>query len=1370
MSIQSRGERQNTASRLDLPVDRPSQHRSAVRRATAQFLIHPAACGALERFAATKQTDLPTVLLAAFKAQLFRYTGQAEIALATHLPKAQRLPANGSDSMVITRTVIFGDPTFSAFVEQIRNVVLESAERPETSSEPPQIVFSFGEEPLLAGNGIGMARMSIAFKTTQRGLHAKVDFDADLFEPATIERWIGHFQTILESVLADPGQNLSRLPLLTKRERRQVLQEWNRTETRFASDKCIHELFERQASRTPDKVALAFQEQQLTYRELNEKANQLARRLRSLGVGPDSRVAVCMLRSLELIVALYAVHKAGGAYVPVDPGYPAERIAFMLQDAEVPVLLTQKALADSLPAGSAKVLSVDALPRDGLTNDASNFASGATPENLAYVIYTSGSTGKPKGVMVRHRNVVNLFTGLDNAIGREAGTWLALTSISFDISVLELFWTLTRGFKVVIHGDEPATVKKALGAASASAMTNVTIAEEISRHSVTHLQCTPSLAGMMLDDIASEHALRKVKTFLFGGEPLPQSLPERIASGARIFNMYGPTETTVWSMVHPIERNGGRISIGRPMANTRVYILDHHLQPTPAGVPGELYIGGDGVARGYLNRRELTEERFVREPFVEDPNARMYRTGDLARFRPDGSVDFLGRLDNQVKVRGHRIELGEIEAVLRRQSGVKECVVSVWQAAPNDTRLVGYFVSQPAFEPASAELRQALKNELPDYMVPSAFIHLPALPLTPNGKIDRKALPDPVASSRAPLDGKSNSSASAAIQQAEEAGNKPGMLKTLPLTEPQREIWLGAQISDELSCSFNQSVFVQIRGPLDRTQLENGLKWLVERHEALRTTFATSGETQSLHTAMPMEVEYVDLSHNSAEVSSAGLNRLLRAEAGTPFDIGKGPLFRFKLIKLSGQEHALLVTVHHIICDGGSLGVLLSELGQWYSATANRTAVPGALEKTYSQFIEEQLAPEQDQKRKVANAFWAKRYSHPAAALKLPTDRSRSAKRGFSGAVCERVLSPLVSKEIKNLTATRHCSLTAALLAGCYLLLQRLSGQTEITIGLPLTAREGPGSERLVAHCVNFLPLRLELGESCSFMDHLSRVWDLLIEAIQYQDVSPGARLEKTADGGRAATPQITAMFNMDCTEELIEMSGLSAEMKPNPFCCSRFELSLSAVESSNGIVARCEYSAELFDPQTVEQWLGYYESLLSAAVANPMQQLSEFPRWRTANASRQSGEAPALGTARLAAATASVPSIAARGSLNDTEEKLAAIWREVVLVDSVGRDDNFFDLGGHSLLATKVTARIARAFGISFPVRFIFEAPTLAELAQAVERVQREQQRERPKAATPLIARRSRDAEVQKVLTRLAQLSEAELQQLIHNIKPQSG
>jgi amino acid adenylation domain-containing protein len=411
-----------------------------------------------------------------------------------------------------------------------------------------------------------------------------------------------------------------------------LLVTWNQTRADYPATKCAHELIEEQAARTPNQAAVVFEDKSLTYAELDARANALAAHLQDLGVGPETRVGISVRRSPDMIIGLLGILKAGGAYVPMDPTYPKERLAFMIEDAQALLLLTQGGLEN---AGATRVVCIDQLD---LMNGAQP-VKGVTPDNLAYVIYTSGSTGKPKGVMVQHRNVANFFAGMDGAIGADAGVWLAVTSISFDISVLELFWTLSRGFKVVIQGEESLAQKEYL------------IAPQIARHAVTHFQCTPSLMGMLLDDPKTAEALRNVRKFFLGGEALPAALVQRLSGQGELFNMYGPTETTVWSTVHPVTRDGG-ICIGRPIANTEIYILDQHQQPCPINVPGELYIGGAGVVRGYLNRPELTAERFVPNPFSGEPGARMYRTGDLARYLADGRIDFLGRMDHQVKLRG----------------------------------------------------------------------------------------------------------------------------------------------------------------------------------------------------------------------------------------------------------------------------------------------------------------------------------------------------------------------------------------------------------------------------------------------------------------------------------------------------------------------------------------------------------------------------------------------------------------------------------------------------------------------------------------------------------------------------------------------
>jgi amino acid adenylation domain-containing protein len=502
------------------------------------------------------------------------------------------------------------------------------------------------------------------------------------------------------------------------------LLEWNRTEVDYPRDSTIEEQFQQQVDKTPDTVAIIAKDIQLSYRELDERSNRLARHLQSLGVRPDTLVGVAMGRSEALVVSLLAILKAGGAYVPLDPTHPKERLSLVVEDSEMPILLTTSETRDRVPLGATGITVFDVEDPAIALESCDKVETNAASHNLAYVIYTSGSTGKPKGVMLENRNVVNFFTGMDGAIGSTPGVWLAVTSVSFDISVLELLWTLTRGFTVVVHGDEGTA----------------TIADEIRRHCVTHLQMTPSLARMLTLDARAFAALGLLKQMLLGGEAVPASLIHHIRQvfSGELHNMYGPTETTIWSTTYRVEQPGSTVSIGRPISNTQIYMLDAELQPVPIGEIGELFIGGEGVARGYWNRPDLTAERFLTIPSLL-PH-RIYRTGDLARFLPDGNIEFLGRADYQVKLRGHRIEPGEIEAILEQCSGVRQAVVVVREDREGDKRLVAYLAAEAARSEEAGSLRSVLESKLPDYMVPSAFVFLPALPLTDNGKIDRKAL------------------------------------------------------------------------------------------------------------------------------------------------------------------------------------------------------------------------------------------------------------------------------------------------------------------------------------------------------------------------------------------------------------------------------------------------------------------------------------------------------------------------------------------------------------------------------------------------------------------------------------------------------
>lgn len=500
--------------------------------------------------------------------------------------------------------------------------------------------------------------------------------------------------------------------------------EWNRTRVDYPRNSMIGELFVQQAALTPHATALIAKERRLSYRQLDELSNRVARRLQALGVKPETLVGVSIERSASLIICLLGVLKAGGAYVPLDPNHPTERLSLVIEDSGMRVIITSSAVCGRLPLKPSLLTILDADDAASPRENDQVLHSAATCHNLAYVIYTSGTTGNPKGVMVEHRNVVNFFTGMDRTIGVIPGVWLAVTSFAFDISVLELLWTLTRGFTVVLHGDEGAG----------------TIADEMIRYEITHLQMTPSLARMLTLNEHAFSALGSLRQILLGGEALPASLVHRIRQSFKgeLFNMYGPTEATIWSTTYRVQEPGATVPIGRPIANTEIYLLDSDRHPVSPGQAGEMFIGGDGVARGYWNRPDLTADRFV--ALSSSSAQRLYRTGDLARFLSDGNIEFLGRADFQVKLRGHRIEPGEIETLLEQLPGIRQAVILLREDKEGDPRLVAYVVGEDSGPETVHELKKALGVKLPEAMIPSAFVFLPSMPLTENGKLDRKAL------------------------------------------------------------------------------------------------------------------------------------------------------------------------------------------------------------------------------------------------------------------------------------------------------------------------------------------------------------------------------------------------------------------------------------------------------------------------------------------------------------------------------------------------------------------------------------------------------------------------------------------------------
>jgi amino acid adenylation domain-containing protein len=750
---------------LELPADMRRPALQSFKGSNVFFNIPTSLAEDLRLLGAREGCTFFMTLLAAFQVLLQRYTGADDMVIGT--PVGARTPRELEPlignflNMAALRCDLSGNPTFLELLRRTRDTTLNAFSNVDLPFEAMIKHVTFKRDP--SRNPIFQTLLQVLPTTAPRigdldissfhfdlkfaqfdlslllyedvgGYSGRFEYCTDLFEAQTIRRLCGHYDGLLHAIVRDPGRSISMLPLLTGAERNQLLVEWNDTKRDYAESKCLHRLFEAQAERTPDAVAVTFEDKRLAYRELNQRANQLAHYLRRLGVGPDVLVGICMERSLEMIVGLLGVLKAGGAYVPLDPEYPKERLGYMMKESHAPVLLTQRRLVEKLPEHSSKILCLDndwKVIGHELSDNPINIT---VMEHLAYVIYTSGSTGNPKGVMIPHGAITNHMLWMQETFPlNETDRVLQKTPISFDASVWECYAPLIVGARCVM-------------ARPGGHQDGGYLAKLIGEQEITALKVVPSLLRMLLDEPALSDAT-SIRRVFCGGEALTIDLQQKFHARltAALWNLYGPTETTIDVTVFECKRDASSdaVPIGRPIANTEVYILDSELKPTSIGVAGELYVGGASLARGYLNRPDLTAEKFICNPFSNDPDARLYGTGDWVRYRSDGNIMYLGRIDNQVKIRGFRIELGEIEAVLNQYPGLRETLVTVREEVPGDKRLVAYIVPNREPAPTIRELRNFLKQKLPNYMVPSAYVLLDSLPLTLNGKVDRRALPDP---------------------------------------------------------------------------------------------------------------------------------------------------------------------------------------------------------------------------------------------------------------------------------------------------------------------------------------------------------------------------------------------------------------------------------------------------------------------------------------------------------------------------------------------------------------------------------------------------------------------------------------------------
>ncbi|HEJ4493226.1 pyoverdine non-ribosomal peptide synthetase PvdD [Pseudomonas aeruginosa] len=1208
---------------LELPFDRPRPVRQSHRGAQFILELDIDLSQALRRVAQQEGATAFALLLASFQALLYRYSGQADIRVGVPIANRNRVETERLIGFFVNTQVLKADLDgrmgFDELLAQARQRALEAqahqdlpfeqlveALQPERSlSHNPlfQVLFNYQSEA--RGNGqafrfdeLQMESVQFDSRTAQFDLTldltdeeqrfcAVFDYATDLFDASTVERLAGHWRNLLRGIVANPRQRLGELPLLDAPERRQTLSEWNPAQREYAVQGTLQQRFEEQARQRPQAVALILDEQRLSYGELNARANRLAHCLIARGVGADVPVGLALERSLDMLVGLLAILKAGGAYLPLDPAAPEERLAHILDDSGVRLLLTQGHLLERLPRqAGVEVLAIDGLVLDGYAE--SDPLPTLSADNLAYVIYTSGSTGKPKGTLLTHRNALRLFSATEAWFGfDERDVWTLFHSYAFDFSVWEIFGALLYGGRLVIV---PQWVSRS----------PEDFYRLLCREGVTVLNQTPSAFKQLMamacsaDMATQQPALRYV---IFGGEALDlQSLrPWFQRFGDRqpqLVNMYGITETTVHVTYRPVSEadlEGGLVSpIGGTIPDLSWYILDRDLNPVPRGAVGELYIGRAGLARGYLRRPGLSATRFVPNPFPGGAGERLYRTGDLARFQADGNIEYIGRIDHQVKVRGFRIELGEIEAALAGLAGVRDAVVLAHDGV-GGTQLVGYVVADSAedAERLRESLRESLKRHLPDYMVPAHLMLLERMPLTVNGKLDRQALPQPDASLsqqayRAPgseleqriaaiwaeilgvervgLDdnffelGGHSLLATRVISRVRQEQQLDASLKalferpvleafaqglerttdavsTIPLADRQQPLALSFAQERQWflwqlepeSAAYHIPSALRLRGRLDVDALQRSFDSLVARHETLRTRFRLEGG-RSYQQVQPA----VSVSIEREQFGEEGLIERIQAIVVQPFDLERGPLLRVNLLQLAEDDHVLVLVQHHIVSDGWSMQVMVEELVQLYAGySQGLDVVLPALPIQYADYALWQRSWMEAGEKERQLAYWTGLLGGEQPVLELPFDRPRPARQSHRGAQLGFELSRELVEAVRALAQREGASSFMLLLASFQALLYRYSGQADIRVGVPIANRNRVETERLIGFFVNTQVLKADLDGRMGFDELLAQARQRALEAQAHQDL-PFEQLVEALQPERNAShnPLFQVLFN----------------------------------------------------------------------------------------------------------------------------------------------------------------------------------------------------------------------------------------------------
>lgn len=1204
----------------------------------------------------------------------------------------------------------------------------------------------------------------------------KICYARDRFDADIIDRMAGHFLTLLEGITINPHRTAGELPLLTPAEQDLLLVEWNATSPAHPINRCIHQLFEEQVEKTPQALAVVYENQQLTYQELNQQANKIAHYLQRFGVKPDVPVGICVERSLAAGIAILGTLKAGGVCVPLDPTYPPERLAFMLNDSQTPVVLTQTHLQSLFNGNLAHRLIVLDEDGDEISKESeSNLQVEVATDNLAYIIYTSGSIGTPKGTLVTQRSLTNLIEHHQAKMATGIGV-LQFASLSFDVSYHEISvaWGFGGTLFIISECDRKDLDK---------------LIHLLGNNPIGKVFLPVSLWQQLAEIYGEqEHLFQNIREAIACGEQLQITQPMiklfKRLENCTLYNFYGPTEADLvtaytfspkpdeWPIYPPI---------GKAAVNVQVYLLNSNLQPVPIGVPGELYVSGDGLARGYLNRADLTNQKFLPNPFQEAGGGRLYKTGDLAQYLPDGNIEFLGRIDDLVKIRGFRVELGEVEAVLSKHPQINQAVAKVHGESAREKYLVAYFVPIVGETITVEQLRTFLTEQLPDYMIPSAFVEMESFPLTPNGKVNRRALPEPTTSrpelgqtfvaprtpteeilagiwrdvlgleqvgiydnffdlgghsllatqvialtrkafgielpllslfespAIAPLAQKI-ATAKAPDRQELSLKRLPSQDEPIPISLTQLELWFFDQFYPGNSI-YNLPLVYRITGALNEKALSESLREIVQRHETLRSTFQVkNGQVVYAIVNDPVfDFSVIDLQHLPETERQAQATQQAEQEIKHPFDLARGPLLRSKLWRLDEQEYLFVAVTHHIVADGWSFSVLTQELAKVYEAFCEGKPSPlTELPIKYTDFAQWQRQWLQGQVLESQLQFWKKHLGTSLPILKLPCDRPRPPARTFKSAGQPIVLSKKLTDALKVLSQQEGVTLFMTLLAAFQTLLFSYTRQEEIIVSSALANRTRVETEGLIGFFVNLLPFCSNLGGNPSFRELLGRVREVALGVYAHQEmplIKLIEELQPVRDPSYTLLNQVMFVFQ-NTPEDNLQFANLTLKeqfIARDTKDTAEFDLELTLEETSTGIEGLLVYRTDLFEAATITKMVDNFQTLLETITTNYNQRLAELILI---------SEPPSLPTQTVVSPISGnfiTPQ-------NYIEEVVLAIWKEILGIEQISTQDNFFELGGHSSQTLEVICKLQSAFPVKLPLIYLFEKPTVIQLAEAIQ------------------------------------------------------